>query len=209
MRSQHSATTVLAIGFFSLTAQAANAAGPTGIGGLKLGMTKAQIEALKGDVQLSSGLTDWKPSNSVDYTPKPGKVRLEGMLDNPVSGKGKVTLTFTKGKLTQIFLKLDDRSDFVTAKNLISSKYGSPKVDNRQKDEQCIYRNGNSFSLKNGKAMYQWRQQQGDLLVSTEIYELLVNICPSNLRYGTTGGIAVRWLSIGYASKQSAQASPF
>ncbi len=155
MRTLHWTTTALAIGFLSLTAQAANAAGPTGIGGLKLGMTQPQIEALKGGVQLSSALTEWKPSKPEDYTPKPGEVKLEGMLSNPVSGKSKVTLTFTKGKLTRIFLDLDDESDFVTAKNLISSKYGSPKVNNSQKDKQCIYRNGNSLSLKNGTGTYQ------------------------------------------------------
>jgi hypothetical protein len=155
MRTPHQATTALAIGFLSLSAQAANAAGPTGIGGLKLGMTQPQIEALKGGVQLSSALTEWKPSKPEAYSPKPGEVKLEGMLSNPVSGTSKVTLTFTKGKLTYLYLDLDDESDFVTAKNLISSKYGSPKVDDRQKDEQCIYRNGNSFSLKNGMATYQ------------------------------------------------------
>jgi hypothetical protein len=185
------------------------AGGPSGIGELKLGMTQSQIESLKGPVQLTSSLTKWEPAKPEDYTPAPGEQKLEGMINNPVTQNSKVTLTFTNGRLSSISLALDDESDLNTARNLITSKYGAPQIDNRQKDEQCIYRNGNSFTLKNGIASYKWIQSHGGGIITTNIFEILINVCPSNLRYGSTGGIAVRSLSIGYSPKPAKESNPF
>jgi hypothetical protein len=185
------------------------AGGPVGVGELKLGMTQSQVESLKGPVQLSSSLTNWVPSKPEDYTPGPGEQRLEGMLNNPVTQNSKATLTFTNGRLSSIFLALNDESDLNTAKNLIAGKYGTPQIDNRQEDKQCIYRNGNSFTLRNGMISYKWIQPHGGGIVTTNIYEILVNVCPSSLRYGTTGGIAVRSLSISYSSKPAKESNPF
>lgn len=192
-----------------LLTETAHAAGPLGIGGLKLGLTRPQVEALKGPVELASPLAEWKPAKPEDYKPAPGELKLEGMLNNPVTGNSKTTLTFNNGRLSYISLDLDDEADLNAAKNLIGGKYGPPKVDNRQKDEQCIYRNGNSFMLKNGMITYKWSQSHGGGVVTTSIWEMLVNICPSNLRYGTTGGISVRLLSIGYGAKPAQASNPF
>jgi hypothetical protein len=185
------------------------AAGPLGIGDLKLGMTQPQIEALKGPVRLSSPLTKWEPSKPEDYAPKPGELKLEGMLINPVSGTGEVVLTLTNGRLSSLFLKLNDETKLRTAKSLIEGKYGSPQIDNRQKDEQCIYKSGNSFSLKNGRISYEWEQPYGGGVVTTRLSEYLINICPSNLRYATLGGISIRSLSIDYSQKSQRELNPF
>jgi hypothetical protein len=201
MNIRNTISSVFAISSFFSTTGAAFAAGPIGIGGLKLGMTQSQVEALKGPVQLTGSLTNWQPAKPEDYTPAPGELKLKGILINPVSNSSELTLTFANGRLSSLSLVLDDETDLNSAKNLIGSKYGAPKVLNTQKDEQCIYRNGNSFTLKNGMATYRWVQPHGGGLVTTQILEMLINSCPSNLRYGTTGGIAVRLLSIGYSSK--------
>ncbi|NLQ05070.1 hypothetical protein [Cylindrospermopsis raciborskii] len=186
----------------ALTQSPVFGAGPIGIGELKLGMTQEQVQALKGSVELSSELSQWKPSESQNYTPEPGKKILKGMLNNPVTGKSEVTLTFTNDRLSSLSLVLDNESEMAAAKNMISSKYGSPKTDNRQRDEQCIYRNGNSFTLKNGTLFYQWEQNHGGGVVSTTISEILINTCPYNLRYGTTDGLVFRTLSIKYGPKK-------
>ena len=210
MSIRNSIAFALAVSSLALPTGAGLAAGgPIGIGELKLGMTQSQVESLKGPVQLTSSLTKWEPSKPEDYTPAPGEQKLEGMMNNPVTQNSKATLTFTNGRLSSIFLALDDESGLNAAMNLIAAKYGSPQIDNRQKDEQCIYRNGNSFTLKNGIASYKWIQPHGGGVVTTSIFEILVNVCPSNLRYGTTIGGAVRSLSISYSSKPVKESNPF
>jgi hypothetical protein len=207
---RNSIACALAISSFAFPTGAGLAAGgPIGIGELKLGMTQSQVESLKGPVQLTSSLAKWEPAKPEDYTPALGELKLEGMMNNPVTQNSKATLTFTNGRLSSIFLTLDDESGLNTARHLIASKYGTPQIDNRQKDEQCIYRNGNSFTLKNGIASYKWIQPHGGGVVTTNIFEILINVCPSNLRYGTTGGIAVRSLSISYSSKAAKESNPF
>jgi hypothetical protein len=209
MRYTHIFFSLSVVPGVALSSGLALAAGPIGIGGLKLGMTQSQIEALKGPVQLSSALTKWTPAKPEDYKPGPGETRLEGILNNPVTGNSEATFIFKNGRLSSLHLMLDDDSDFNAARTLIASKYGAPKIENRQKDEQCIYRNGNSFSLKNGIATYKWEQSHGGGVVTTEITEILINICPSNLRYGDAGGIAVRGMSIGYGAKSALGSNPF
>lgn len=174
MSMRHYLAFALAVSSFALPSGAGLAAGgPIGIGDLKLGMTQSQAESLKGPVQLTSSQTQWEQAKLKDYTPAAGEQKPEGMMNNPVTQNRKATLTFTNGRLSRIFLALNDLSDMNTARNLKASKYGTPQIDNRQKDGQCIYRNGNSFTLKNGIAAYKWAQTHGSGIVTTNIFEML------------------------------------
>ena len=191
----------------TLSGGPALAAGPNGIGDLKLGMTQAQLQSLKGSVELSSSLTEWQPPEQ--HKPRPGEIKLEGILKNPISGSSKSVFTFTNGKLSEIYMGLGSEAEFKNAKNLIVSKYGKPEEQNDQAEKQCIYKNGSNFKIKNGIVVYSWVQPQAGKMVGTRLTEIIMDSCPSNLRYGSIGDITVRSLTIGLREKSSQPANPF
>lgn len=162
-------------------------------------MTRSQVEALRGSVRLSSSLTD---EIYEDDEPDPNRKRLKGTLANPVTGESKVTLLFRYGKLTMIYLKLDDERQEKAALNLISAKYGPPRILDQTTEEQCIYGNGASFKIKKGPFYRFWSQRMGGLNVSTRIMSNTLSGCPVSLRY-SLGQSVSRALSMHYGRNPS------
>jgi hypothetical protein len=186
-------------------ASACYAAGPVGLGDLKLGMTKSQVEALNGQVRLSSGLTE---EVYEDDKPDPNSKILKGTLANPLTGESEVTLSFYYGKLIMIYLNLDDERQEKAASSLMSSKYGPPKILDQTTEEQCIYGNGANFRIKKGIFLRFWSQQSASLnvlggsTVSTRIMSNTLFGCPANLRY-SLGQRVIRVLSMHYGRNPS------
>jgi hypothetical protein len=84
-----------------------------------------------------------------------------------------------------------------SAKSQITEKYGKPIAREEKKEEQCIYRNGNSFTLSGGYFSYTWAMKEKGRVVNTNVSKFITTACPSDLRYGTTDQIEI--MSISFA----------
>jgi hypothetical protein len=186
-------------------ASACYAAGPVGLGDLKLGMTRSQVEALNGTVRLSSSLT---ATINEDEKPDPNSRILKASLINPLTGESEVMLSFYNGKLIMIYLRLDDERQEKAALSLITSKYGPPRTLDQTTEEQCIYGNGANFKIKKGPFYRFWSQKSavlnvlGGSSVSTRIMSNRLLGCPANLRY-SLGQSVIRALSMHYGRNPS------
>lgn len=76
----------------------------------------------------------------------------------------------------------------------LEAKYGSPTLDDGRKDEQCIYRNGNSFTLKSGVMSVRWKDDETS--TTTDLNLVHCQSCPSNLSSGMVSTQPSRSLSI-------------
>lgn len=177
--------------------------GPTSMGAIRIGMSKEAITAIPADegVRLAGEMTP-----TVEKTPQPeGTERFDTKVSIPAtSSPVKATLTFKDGLLTRISLNTEGTDlllDRLAAQ--ISERYGPGKVNDSRKDEQCIYRNGNSFTLKSGTVSTEWTTPDGGgRNVRTNYSDLIFNMCPANLRYGSTGGVHMKFLSIELTDKE-------
>jgi hypothetical protein len=181
--------------------------GPTGIGSIKLGMTKEAVLALSVDepVRIVGELTP-----TVEKTaPAAGVERFDGAIALPhATEPTKITLTLKDGVLHAITLMADGEDQTLErlAKQ-VAERYGAGKIQDSRKEEQCIYRNGNSFTLKRGVVATLWSTaaEEGKI-VATSFAELDFSMCPSDLRYGTTLRMKVKSLSIRLTEDESSVA---
>ncbi|HSW14971.1 MAG TPA: hypothetical protein VLI06_19145 [Solimonas sp.] len=186
-------------------------AGPTGIGRLKLGLTKEAVEALKESdgVYLVSAM---EPFENKYYQPAQGETRFTSEAVTPLlDSAAKITLTFQNSALTTIYIGLPDNSDmaFEKVKNQISSKYGNPTVMDERKEEQCIYKNGSNFKLMSGTIEYVWTDPLKDgARIETRLRILSIQMCPSSLRDERLN-TSFRSLTIGRVLKTPTEPNPF
>ena len=61
----------------------------------------------------------------------------------------------------------------------VATVIGPPKLDDRRKDEQCIYRNGNSFTLKSGVMSVGWADEETSTTTALNLVHF--QSCPSSL----------------------------
>lgn len=180
--------------------------GPTGIGSIKLGITKEAVLALSPDepVRIIGELTP-----KVEKTAPPsGTERFEGKISVPLSTDPvAVKLTFQDGLLRYISLTADGEA--VLLERLVkqvTERYGPGKVEDSRKDEQCIYRNGNNFTIKSGTVSTSWTTPTDNGKVAiTKYTDMEINVCPSNLRYGSTGGLKIKFFGIEAIEKGAAE----
>lgn len=174
------------------------AKGPTSFGSLKIGMTKEAIDAL----QISDGMYLVSPMTayaSKYYTPKEGIDKFDAALSLQFSGKPlEVVLTFEAGSLTEMYFSLSESmTDFERVTAQISEKYGPGIVNDSRKEEQCIYKNGANFKISSGTISTTWSENiSATERIETRTSNMSVDSCPSNLRYGSVGGIQMRTMSI-------------
>lgn len=177
---------------------AAVAKGPTGLGTIKLGMSKEEIEAIPAseDVRLEGTMTPYQYKNQA---PKPGVEKFDAALVTPLTTAPlKAVLTFEEGRLTGLYVSIDDASGLLErlAKH-ISERYGPGKVEDSRKEEQCIYKNGANFKLTSGVVRTQWTEEAGTTeRIETSLSDIVVDVCPSNLRYGGIGAVKLKSLNI-------------
>ncbi len=203
------------VAFVALTiavAFPALASGPTGIGALKIGMSKEAVEALQRSdgVYLSGPLT---PRQDKYYTPKPGEDEFETYIGTPLSTESlEATLTFRGGKLESIEISLGGTAEiFEQVMAQITEKYGPGKVDDKIKGKQCIYtnganyKNGATFKKISGNVVTKWIEDlPGSVQIETRLLHDLFDTCPSDLRYSSTR-IELRYLNFRKINKSIAE----
>ncbi|VVE47364.1 hypothetical protein PCO31111_04511 [Pandoraea communis] len=186
------------------------ASGPAGYGPLKLGMTRSAVESLPIDAEISLADSlvvyhpkEPEPAGAVTYRAKLGTQMRLAPYD--------LTLTFKNDRLTSITIDLDE-AGFDLVSEQISRKYGAGKQVNNRKDEQCIYRNGSNFTINSGPIYTKWseRTSSGEMY-QTSLLDLVVNTCPSDLRYAVVAPIKLKWLKISVEPAPSKQSpnNPF
>ena len=186
------------------------AKGPIGIGKLEIGAKRSVVEALApGDgVHLSSPLSPYEYKYS---SPISGEDKFNTTIVSPLSEEPlKAVLTFVGDQLQSIYVDLGDSNRIVdSAKALIASKYGEPKVDNTMKEEQCLYKGGQNFKVSSGTIRYSWKQDRPNTdAIAASISDTVIDSCPSNLRYAM-GAIKSKSLDIGIAKPEKSVANPF
>ncbi|CUA99334.1 hypothetical protein [Comamonas thiooxydans] len=171
--------------------------GPVGFGPLKIGMTKSAVEALtSGDVYLASPL-ELAPVKNAE--PDPTKERYSSTLMTPVSTTPvKISLTFVNGALSFLSMSATEQNSVITKlSSQVQEKYGEGSFSDNTRDEQCLYRNGANFTIKNGDAARMWSQQgSGGTTIQTTFRRALMDMCPSNLRYDGITKMTLEMLSI-------------
>lgn len=197
---------LIVVVFLLVTANAV-ADSPSGLGRISLGMTKEAIEAIpvSESVALVASMTPYEYKHD---TPKAGEDKYNAQVQTPFSPRPiKAVLTFKESKLISLFLDLKD--DFVLdkIKAQIEQKYGAPETTDNRKEEQCVYRNGNSFKITSGTLSYKWKGQLPEGQTHASLSDISVDTCPVNLRYAT-GAIRLKSLHVGYDSAEPSKQVP-
>ena len=154
------------------------AAGPVGLGYLKMGMSKSAIEQgdPSGAIKLLGPLQELKlptkaPVADDYYTTQ----AVLPFSPDPV----KLSLGFKGESLSVINIQLPDEAMENKIRAELEGKYGPPKLDDGRKDEQCIYRNGNSFTLKSGVMSVGWTDEETSTTTALNLVHF--QSCPSSL----------------------------
>jgi len=193
-----------------LASLSALATGPTGIGELRLAMTREQLEAVSPDsvVHLTAPLA---PLQSKHYKHVPGVDVFTSTVQtpfdqNPLHGAFK----FTEGTLLSISISLKNESNaFDLAKDMLSAKYGEARVTDAMKEQQCVLRNGANYKVRHGKVAYLWWSEPSDVgYVETQLVQSIVDGCAISRVAG--GAIESRSLIITrHDQKPEEPANPF
>lgn len=190
---------ILALAVF--TCSLANAAGPVGFGEIKIGMSKAAVEALppSDPIRLISELT---PLVVPGVTLNEGETRWEGQVSTPYGADLPMTLTFRGQQLINIKLSFDDLPPvFGQVLHQITTKYGPPQLDDARKEERCKHRLADGSKIMSGNVLRKWTQDavQGGVPVSVGTILLYVegSKCPNGPRDTDTAVLKMRWLEIG------------
>lgn len=165
--------------FLYLASLSALAAGPTGIGDLKLGMTHEQLEAVSSDsvVYLTTPLA---PLQSKHYKHVPGVDVFTAMVQTPFDPSPlHGAFKFTDGSLISISISLKNESNaFDVAKGMLSEKYGEARVVDEMNEEQCVLRNGANYKVQYGKLAYSWWSEPSDVgYVETQLVQSIMDGC--------------------------------
>jgi hypothetical protein len=91
----------------------------------------------------------------------------------------KLSLGFKGDSLSILNVQLPDEAMEHKIRAEIEGKYGPPKLDDARRDEQCIYRNGNSFTLKSGVMSAGWTDEE--TATTTALNLVHYQSCPSSL----------------------------
>jgi len=178
--------------------------GPLGIGPLKLGMSKEDVEVLpEGGVRIAAPLTTYRPPGNAPAIIKMGEEKFDTLLHTPWSGTPlKAVLTFRLGKLQGVYVSWhDDGPALEPIVNQVAEKYGPAKVADRTTTERCPSAGGGVVEVKNGTYEYSWSQDVDNREVRTNISSYVIDGCLGrryNQRRTTLNG-----LSISYVPKTS------
>lgn len=154
------------------------AAGPVGLGYLKMGMSKGAIEQgdEKGAIKLLEPLQEVKLSSTSPiadaYYTAPA---LLPFSTEPV----KLNLGFKDGTLSLINVGIPDEAMESKIREELEGKYGPPTIDDRRKDEQCIYKNGTNFTLKSGVFSVGWKDEESSTTTALNLVHF--QSCPYSL----------------------------
>ncbi|WP_343368524.1 hypothetical protein AASM09_16380 [Stenotrophomonas maltophilia] len=154
------------------------AQGPTGIGALQIGLTKAQVLALpsKG-VHLASPMLD-APEDAYSSTPA-GTEKFSATVLTPWRSEPmESSLTFEGGKLALITLRWrNDSLLMTTVVAQISEKFGPPKESDERRVESCPTSAGASEQVRSGMLTRSWKQTNGKKVILTGATTLANDSC--------------------------------
>lgn len=182
--------------FFLSLAHSAESAGPSGLGSLKIGMTKEAIEALQASdgAYLSEPMVKYVPQHHpliAKYRPPipEGVDQYKVSIVSPLSDLPlKSELTLDHGKLSHLNVIIEESSDpllFDKIKKQVAEKYGTGTQEDTRKEEQCIYKNGANFKVMSGQITTRWIEKLSPTqTIHTSLIETLIESCPTSLRYG-------------------------
>ena len=173
------------------------AKGPTGLGSLQIGMSKSAIENLQATngVHLTSAMTPFDYKNTPPS--RPDEEIFDTFISTPLDSKPlKAALTFKNSILISINLTINPSTNTLeTVKNQIKEKYGTGKIDDSRKEEQCIYKNGANFKIMSGSIYTTWIEELSQTeQIKTTLIDVSIETCPSNLRAGGTDPIKIQSL---------------
>lgn len=153
-------TTILASAVLLATASTAFAAGPTGFGSIKLGMTKTEVEALssKDKFHLATSLSVMKQSgkSEVQY--------FNATITGPdIRQPIQTALGFSNNKLTHLLMTFPEHSWLYSKlRNQTTKKYGAPYYLGLIDDRQCELENGQKYVVGTGIHSELWRADLPD-----------------------------------------------
>ncbi len=175
-----------------LLASSAEAAAPDGIGPVKIGMTLAQLE------KLTEGKYAVKNLQLASTQNIPGLVQYRGELVSPITLQpASAGFNFKDSRLIGFYVTVEER-EYDEIIQLLSAKYGKPTIVKNWKDEQCIYKSGNSFIKRNGEETFRWRAAlPGQLERYASVRTYIFDPCPVDLRLSFSSKVEVRSLRIG------------
>lgn len=160
--------------------------GPVAFGTIKLGMSKASIEVLTSQdgFYLNAPMTPFEYSEKIKA--EPGKDVFNGLLISPYSAEPlKATFTFKEDALVRIGFNLENKEAlFNELKAMVEKKYGQPITKGEMKEEQCLYKNGANFKIKDGIVSYIWTKEIENSIdeeISTTFTDMAMAMCPSSL----------------------------
>lgn len=190
---------ILAI--FLLATSLANAAGPVGFGEIKIGMTKAAVEALPESeaIRLTAELV---PLVIPGAALGEGETLWSGQVSTPYGTALPVRLTFRGQQLTNINLSFNDLpSVFSQVLQQITTRYGPPLLEDARKDERCRRPHADGSKIMSGNIFRRWIQDAVQGGEPVQVRTLLVyvegNRCPSGPLDKDTAVIKMRFLNIG------------
>ncbi len=183
--------------------------GPSGFGALKIGMTKESIESLgeSDGFYLAGPMT---PHVSRFASPV-GIDQFDAQLKTPLSSKSlEAILSFQGSELKSFYVSFYAApSAFDVVSQQIAEKYGAGKETNNRKEEQCIYKNGNSFKLADGKISTNWSDEISQTeRIDTTLSDYLSQNCPADLSSSTTNKIQIKSLTIDKIRRAANVAKP-
>jgi hypothetical protein len=158
------------------------ATGPSGMGAIRLGMSKDALMALSVDepVRLVSELTRIvkKTDSSLGVEEFEGLIAVT-LRDKPVEAN----FTFKDGGLQLLSLRIAGEDTFIESlATKIAVQYGAGKVDDSRTEKQCIFRNGNSITIKSGYIITSWSTLSVDgKVIQTSFANYTFKSCPLNL----------------------------
>ncbi|CAN7353807.1 hypothetical protein LJR118_002060 [Acidovorax sp. LjRoot118] len=167
-------------------ASASFAAGPVGVGYIKLGLTKEAVEkgVDDGNIKLLEPLRASRQTGS--YRPGPGEQWFTGRAELASKTRLNLSLKFQDDVLEYISVDLSTTAIRNMLKGDIEEKYGPGNVIDSREEKQCLYRNGSNFKVKSGEVNTDWiEKREPDETIRTRYSEFAIKDCPSDLRAGS------------------------
>jgi len=186
---------------------------PVAFGPIKLGMSKASIEALTSQdgFYLNAPMTPFEYSEKIK--PEPGKDLFNGLLASPYSSEPmKATFKFKDDALVHIGFDLENRESlFNELKAMVVKKYGQPIIKGEMKEEQCLYKNGANFKIKDGIVTYIWTKEIENSIdeeISTTFTDLAMAMCPHSLN-SSIFDVKIKTFGLGITKKATPKPEAF
>jgi hypothetical protein len=172
--------------------------GPSGFGSIQIGMSKDALEKLT----LSDGVFLESPMTPYEYkyvSPVEGVDKFNAKVVTPLSTQSVSTVvSFQNDALISFHMNFEGISGgYERSLRQITEKYGPGKETNNRKEELCLYKGGANFKIIRGAISITWLDEVSVTeRVQTRLTDFILNSCPSDLRYGSVGGIGSKGLTI-------------